>query len=207
MTHSNKNNFVSTNETNAVNKQNKNTKNMSTTTVSLPVTRNEVSWNYVLSPLKKKNPTDSVRYAFVPESVNDKVPGRTANDFIAHMGADLVPLVFKQVRGKAAFISKIAENEATPKDDKDNVTGPVDPDKMKELFVKYMTDLSVKGETLKSLLDEKEDLIESFKLLASNNDMDMMEKMAKVNEIGTRIKQLDEAIEDRKKSNTKDEED
>lgn len=180
---------------------------MSETKISVTVTRNNTPWVYVLSPLKKKNPNDPVRYAFVPEGVNDKLEGRTSAAFLAHLGDDAVPMLVKQVRGKAAFISKIAENEATPKDDKGQPTGETDAEKMQSLFEKYMTDLSVKGETLKSLLDEKDDLIEQFKALASNNDIDMVEKMKQVNDIGARIKQLDDAIEERKRSNTKDEED
>lgn len=203
----NKKDFVSSKETNAVNKNHKKQNSMSENKVTLTVTRNETPWIYVLSPLKKKNPNDPVRYAFVPETVSDKVEGRTPEDFVKHMGADLVPLVFKQVRGKAAFISKISENEATPKNEEGKAIGQVNAEKMKDLFIKYMTDLSVKGETLKSLLDEKEDLIEEFKCLASDTEMDMVTKMSKVNEIGSRIKQLDDAIEERKRSNSKDDED
>jgi len=186
-----------------INNTNKKQSNMETKTIS--VTRNNTPWPYTYGQLKRKSPTDAIRFAFVPVAVNEKNPELTSEVFMNHLGDDAIPMLEKQVRGKAAFCSKIAEAEASSKDEKGEVIpGTVDVAKMTEYFEKYIQDFSVRGETLKSLQEEKQDLVDSITELVGATDITPEEKMAKLSQLASRIKEIESVIEERQSRNQQD---
>jgi hypothetical protein len=164
----------------------------------LTVTRKEsetevgVEWDFEQAKLKKKNKTDPDRFALVP--VRPKTPEdfRKWLDFLNEKQAALTS--YARVRGMSANWTKSSTVKATGKFILND-------------FINCVENMSARGETFKALNDERGQLTDEIIALSKDTKMALADKVAKMNEIGTRLNEINIIITERQeKGDTEDDE-
>ena len=164
------------------------------------------TWDFEYKKLKKKNSNDPDRYSFVPVAINDKLPGRTAEDFMNFMGDDAAPFLVAKLRTASTIVMKYSIEEATPKNEKGEAIGAPDIEVVRAKFQANASDISARGETLKSLVDELGDLQDELIALSTNSELPALEKVTKIQEIGKRMQLIQATIEEKKAKHQNDDE-
>lgn len=153
-------------------------------------------FEFVPQKLKKRQKTDPDKYAYVP--VKPKFSDEAEADrMLKHLGKELVlSLAYGRWRSMAAGWTESATKEVLAADGK-----TVESEEFNENeFIKYAAEFSARGETIKDLLAEKDELTGEIISLSQNTKMAVNDKMARMTEIGFRLNEITETIEFKKRS-------
>lgn len=143
-----------------------------------------VPYPFVQQKLKKKNEKDPDRYALVPEKPKFSV-AEELNKMVSHLGLELVAsLAYGRWRQMSAGWTESAT--------KDGVFNEGE-------FKKYASEFSARGETIKALLEEKEELTAEIVTLSKDMKMSPADKVVRITEIGNRLNEINETIEFKKR--------
>lgn len=158
---------------------------------------NPTGFPYDFTPekLKKKDKTAPDRFAYVPQKPKFSEDA-SKKLMIDHLGQDLIlSLAYGRWRSMAAGWTDSATKEI--KDEK----GVVLSEEFNEQeFIKYASEFSARGETIKSLLEEKEELTDEIISLSKDTKITAVDKVKRIDEIGNRLNEITETIEFKKKA-------
>lgn len=159
---------------------------------SVAVPRNEASWAFDKEKLKRKGLESGDRFALVPaypKTEEEKV------NYLKWIGADqLINLSYARLRGMATNWTESAASYESAADD-----APMTSFNEAE-FVNIAGTFSARGESIGDLNDEKDKLTQDIIVLGANTGMDLTEKVAQFSAITSRIKEITEAIETRRRA-------
>jgi hypothetical protein len=149
-----------------------------------------VEWKFERKKLKQKGKESKVRYALQP--VFPKTDAEKDQWLKWVQREQLVNTSHAKVSGMSTNWTETA----TKYTGEGKAAAPAEFSEAR--FIEVAATFSARGETIKSLTEEKEEINAKIVELASDTSMAMPEKMQAMNDLAVRLKEVMESIEDRK---------